>query len=64
MYAWVGASFDATPTQLGAITLGRAMMQALSSPLGGVAGWLRGVQSGGFISVSRVARASEAAMHL
>lgn len=38
VYAWVGASFDATPTQLGAITLGRAMMQALSSPLGGVAG--------------------------
>ncbi|KAL4422801.1 hypothetical protein ABPG75_008998 [Micractinium tetrahymenae] len=38
VYAWVGASFNATPTQLGAITLGRAMMQALSSPLGGVAG--------------------------
>lgn len=42
VYAWVGASFDATPTQLGAITLGRAMMQALSSPLGGVAGQSRG----------------------
>ena len=40
VYAWVGASFNATPTQLGAITLGRAMMQALSSPLGGVAGTL------------------------
>ncbi|PSC76181.1 MFS general substrate transporter [Micractinium conductrix] len=38
VYAWVGASFKATPTQLGAITLGRAMMQALSSPLGGIAG--------------------------
>lgn len=38
MYNWVGASFNATPKQLGAITLGRAMMQALSSPLGGVAG--------------------------
>ena len=38
VYAWVGASFNATPTQLGTITLGRAMMQALSSPLGGVAG--------------------------
>ncbi len=43
VYAWVGASFDATPTQLGAITLGRAMMQALSSPLGGVAGQRWGV---------------------
>lgn len=38
VYNWVGASFQATPKQLGAITLGRAMMQALSSPLGGVAG--------------------------
>ncbi|EFN51219.1 hypothetical protein CHLNCDRAFT_141208 [Chlorella variabilis] len=38
VYNWVGASFNATPKQLGAITLGRAMMQALSSPLGGVAG--------------------------
>lgn len=43
VYAWVGASFNATPTQLGAITLGRAMMQALSSPLGGVAGRLRAI---------------------
>lgn len=38
VYNWVGASFNATPTQLGTITLGRAMMQALSSPLGGIAG--------------------------
>ena len=38
VYAWVGASFQATPAQLGYITLGRALMQALSSPLGGVAG--------------------------
>lgn len=38
VYSFVGASFGATPAQLGYITLGRALMQALSSPLGGVAG--------------------------
>ncbi len=29
---------NATPTQLGNITLGRALVQALSSPIGGFAG--------------------------
>ena len=38
VYAWVGASFQATPTQLGVVTLARAIAQALSSPLGGIAG--------------------------
>ena len=36
LYSKVGASFEATPTQLGKITLARAFMQALSSPLAGV----------------------------
>ncbi|KAL6782703.1 hypothetical protein ACKKBG_A07800 [Auxenochlorella protothecoides x Auxenochlorella symbiontica] len=36
LYAWVGAAFQATPTQLGNLALARAMMQALASPLGGV----------------------------
>jgi hypothetical protein len=38
VYAFVGASFNATPSQLGALTLGRAMVQALSSPAGGFLG--------------------------
>lgn len=38
VYNFVGASLNATPTQLGNITLGRAMVQALSSPVGGFAG--------------------------
>lgn len=37
LYSRVGASFGATPTQLGNITLARALVQALSSPLAGVA---------------------------
>jgi hypothetical protein len=38
VYRFLGASFAATPTQLGYITLSRALVQALSSPLGGIAG--------------------------
>lgn len=37
LYARVGATFDATPTQLGNITLARAFMQAISSPFAGIA---------------------------
>jgi hypothetical protein len=37
LYSRIGLSFNATPAQLGYITLGRAMMQALASPLGAVA---------------------------
>jgi MFS family permease len=36
LYSRVGASLKATPTQLGYITLARAFVQALSSPLAGV----------------------------
>lgn len=36
LYSRVGASLSATPTQLGYITLARAFVQALSSPLAGV----------------------------
>ncbi len=38
VYRFIGASWDATPTQLGYLTLCRALVQALSSPLGGIAG--------------------------
>jgi hypothetical protein len=38
VYRFVGASFNASPSQLGYITLSRAMVQALASPLGGVLG--------------------------
>ena len=38
VYRFLGAAFEATPTQLGYITLSRALVQALSAPLGGVAG--------------------------
>jgi MFS family permease len=37
LYSRVGASFRATPTQLGNITLARSFMQALASPLAGIA---------------------------
>jgi hypothetical protein len=43
VYSFVARSFDATPTQLATITLSRALVQALASPLGGVLGkylWL------------------------
>lgn len=38
VYSFIGASWSATPTQLGYITLCRALVQALSSPVGGIAG--------------------------
>ena len=38
LYRYVGASWSATPTQLGLVTLARACTQALCSPLGGIAG--------------------------
>ena len=37
-YAFIGASLGATPTQLGNITLCRALTQALASPLAGILG--------------------------
>lgn len=40
VYRFIGASWEATPTQLGYITLSRALVQALSSPIGGIAGGL------------------------
>lgn len=39
LYSYIGASFQATPTQLGYITLARAVVQALASPIGGIAGY-------------------------
>ena len=41
VYIWVAASFEATPKQLGFLTLSRALVQALASPLGGIMGALR-----------------------
>ncbi len=38
MYNFVAQSFQATPTQLATITLSRALVQALASPLGGLLG--------------------------
>ena len=38
MYNFVDQSFQATPTQLATITLSRALVQALASPLGGLLG--------------------------
>lgn len=40
MYNFVGLSFGATPAQLGSLTLCRAVVQGLSSPIGGLAGML------------------------
>mmetsp|Transcript_21506 Transcript_21506/g.51310 ORF Transcript_21506/g.51310 Transcript_21506/m.51310 type:complete len:506 (+) Transcript_21506:414-1931(+) len=38
LYYFVGVSFGATPSQLGIMTLARALVQALTSPLSGVLG--------------------------
>ena len=38
LYNSIGQSFNATPSQLGTLTLCRALVQALSSPLGGLSG--------------------------
>ena len=38
LYRYVGASFAASPSQLGNLTLARALAQALASPLAGVLG--------------------------
>ena len=38
VYNFVGTSFHATPSQLGNLTLCRALVQALSSPIGGLLG--------------------------
>lgn len=38
VYRYIGASWDASPTQLGYITLSRALVQALTAPVGGIAG--------------------------
>ena len=40
VYNAIGASFHATPSQLGILTLARALVQALASPLGGILGRL------------------------
>ena len=40
VYSAIGASFHATPSQLGVLTLARALVQALASPLGGILGEL------------------------
>lgn len=38
LYRFVGAAFGASPSQLGRLTLSRALVQALASPLAGVLG--------------------------
>ena len=38
LYNVIGLSFNATPSQLGSLTLCRALVQGLSSPIGGLAG--------------------------
>ena len=38
VYAFIGVSFHAKPSELGLLTLSRALVQALSSPIGGLAG--------------------------
>jgi hypothetical protein len=44
---FIGCSFRARPHELGNITFGRALVQALASPLGGIAGGQRaGLQAG------------------
>ena len=40
VYNFVAAAFDASPEQLGYLTLARALVQAAASPLGGILGML------------------------
>ena len=40
LYNFVGQSFSASPSQLGTLTLCRALVQALSSPISGLSGAL------------------------
>ena len=40
VYRFLGASFNASPSQLGVLTLSRALTQALTSPVGGLLGVL------------------------
>ena len=40
LYGFVAASFHIGPTQLGYLTLSRALVQAVASPLGGILGEL------------------------
>lgn len=40
LYAFVAQSFQASPSQLGALTLSRALLQAISSPVSGLCGTL------------------------
>ncbi len=46
VYRFVGASFRATPSELGYLTLSRAMVQALASPVGGILGANAGLSAG------------------
>lgn len=41
LYGFVAASFNIGPTQLGYLTLSRALVQAVASPLGGILGKLQ-----------------------
>lgn len=38
VYFFVGPAFNATPSQLGYLTMSRALVQALASPIGGLLG--------------------------
>ncbi len=38
VYAYVARTFQATPVQLAQITLARALVQAVTSPIGGLLG--------------------------
>lgn len=40
MYTYVGQSLQASPSQLGTLTLCRALLQAMSSPISGLCGAL------------------------
>ena len=40
LYAFVAQSFQASPSQLGSLTLSRALLQAISSPVSGLCGAL------------------------
>lgn len=40
LYNYVGQSFQASPSQLGTLTLCRALLQAISSPVSGLCGTL------------------------
>ena len=63
LYSFVGRSFNASPSQLGTLTLCRALVQALSSPIGGVCGTSPGSYNSVTVKAAKLIATNSWAMH-